>query len=258
MAVRASFTNESLTQVQPASFVGGENYADQVFTSSFFHALWVTVAIIVLSLIVQIPLGLAVATALARPFRGRSVLRSAITVPMMLTPIAVGLMWRFLADPDLGVIRWAASLVQHNAHPNLFGSETGALALLIVVNAWINVPFVTLLLAAALIGVPEEIREAAAIDGAGASKTFWYVLLPMIAPVIAVVALLRGAADYRMFDLIYVVTQGGPGDATRNLSLLAYQQGLISFQVGRASAIAIAMAVVAAPAYLLYTRVIKP
>ncbi len=257
VGVVTSLTDDNLAQVTPARYVGALNYTEQVFTSGFRSSLVVTVLIIVLSIAVQLPVGFVLAMFLVRPFRGRAAVRAAITIPMMLTPVAVGLMWRFLADPDLGVIRWMASAVDTGAHPNLFGSRLGALALVVAVNSWINVPFVTLLLMAGLVGIPADVEEAAAMDGAGRAQTVRYVLIPMLLPVIAVVVLLRAAADYRMFDLVYVVTQGGPGISTRNLSMLSYQQGLIDFQIGRACAIGVAMAIIALPAYRLYSRVTR-
>lgn len=256
-AVYASTTDESLASMEQPARVGGLNYATQVFDGTFAGSLFVTVAIIVLSLAVQVPVGYALALALARPFRGRVVFRAAVTMPMMLTPVAVGLMWRFLADPDLGIVRWIASGVQESAHPNLLGHPVSALLLVVGVNSWINVPFVTLLLLAGLIAIPDELYEAAALDGASRFQVGRYVTLPMLAPVLGVACLLRVAADYRMFDLVYTVTRGGPGDATRNLSMLAYQQGLVNFQIGRACAIAVAMAVIALPAYLLFSRVTR-
>lgn len=258
LALYTSLTDSDLASIEPTQFIGIENFRDQILTGSFLQSVLVTAVIMAMSLLVQLPLGLAVALALSRPFRGRAILRSAATIPMMLTPVAVGLMWRFLADPDLGVIRLIASVFVHDAHPNLFGSRTGALALIVIVNSWINLPFVALLLTAGLLAVPDELREAAAIDGAGPVAAHRHIVLPLLLPVIAVVAVLRAAADYRMFDLVYVITQGGPGDATRNLSLLAYQQGLVNFQLGRSCAIAVAMAILAAPAYWLYAKVIQP
>ncbi len=258
VAVGNSLTDDNLAQVETAKFVGRLNYSEQVFTSGFRSSLVVTVLIIVFSWVVQLPIGFALASLLVRPFRGRSAVRAAITIPMMLTPVAVGLMWRFLADPDLGVIRWLASQFDATAHPNLFGSQLGALALIVAVNSWINIPFVTLLLMAGLVAIPGELEEAAAMDGARRMQVVRLILLPMLLPVIAVITLLRVAADYRMFDLVYVVTQGGPGTSTQNLSMLAYQQGLVDFQIGRACAIAVAMAVIALPAYVLYSRVVRP
>lgn len=257
VAVATSFTDDNLVQTSPSRYVGKLNYVQQVFTSEFRSSLAITVLIIVLSIAVQLPVGFFLASLLVRPFRGRWAVRAAVTIPMMLTPVAVGLMWRFLADPDLGLIRWVASAFDAGAHPNLFGSQVGALALIVAVNSWINVPFVTLLLMAGLVGIPPEVEEAAAIDGARRAQIAWYIIVPMLLPVIAVVTLLRVAADYRMFDLVYVVTQGGPGNSTRNLSMLAYQQGLVNFQIGAACAIGVAMAVLALPAYLLYSRVTR-
>jgi multiple sugar transport system permease protein len=257
VAVYTSFTNDSLVSIEPSRLIGLDNYRTQL-TAPFWSSLLVTVEIMVLSLAVQLPIGYALALALARRFRGRAALRAAITLPMLLTPVAVGLMWRFLADPDLGLVRWVASLFDDSAHPNLLGSGAGAVALVVGVNTWINVPFVTLMLLAGLMAIPDDLYEAAALDGASRFQAGRYVTLPLLLPVIAVTSVLRMAADYRMFDLVYVVTRGGPGDATRNLSLLAYQQAFLNFNLGRACAIAVAMAVIALPAYFLLARVTRP
>jgi multiple sugar transport system permease protein len=203
---------------------------------------------------VQIPVGYLLARALLRPLRGRAVLRTAITLPMMLTPVAIGLMWRFLTDPDLGMIRVVASAFTAS-HVNLLASPTGALALVVAVNSWINIPFVTLVLLAGMLTVDESLLESAALDGAGWLQVERYVRLPLLGPVLAVCCVLRAAADYRMFDLVYTITRGGPGNSTLNLSMLAYQQSMVNFQIGRACAIAGAMALLALPAYWLFTKV---
>ena len=255
MAVSMSMSTESLISVIEPRFVGLENYWDEVLGSSdFWRSLLVTVTIMVASLLIQVPAGLALALALLKPFRGREAVRAAIVIPMLLTPVAVGLMWKFLANPDLGVIRWVASFAEAGARPNLFGSPLGSMALIVAVNSWINIPFVTLMLLAGLVGIPDEVNEAAAIDGAGRVQGLLYVTIPMLLPVLAVTAAVRAVADYRMFDLVYVITKGGPGDATRNLSMLVYQESLVYFQLGRAGAIAIAMAIIAIPSYWLFAR----
>ncbi|WP_089155439.1 carbohydrate ABC transporter permease [Micromonospora sp. NBS 11-29] len=254
----ASLTDESLSSVGPAEVVGAENFSREVLHGGFWHSLRVTVIIMAASLAVQIPIGYVLARALVRPLRGRAVFRTAITLPMMLTPVAVGLMWRFLSDPDLGLTRVAASAFGDSSPVNLLASQFGALALVVGVNSWINIPFVTLILLAGLLSVDEALLESAAVDGAGWWQVERYVRLPMIAPVLGVCCVLRAAADYRMFDLVYTVTRGGPGDATLNLSMLAYQQSMVNFEIGRACAIAVAMAVLALPAYWLFTKVTRP
>jgi ABC-type sugar transport system permease subunit len=258
VAVYTSLTNESLISVRPAEFTGLENYRTQVLSADFWASLLVTVQIIVFSLLIQVLVGYVLAHTLVRHFRGRAVFRAVVTLPMLLTPVAVGLMWRFLTDPNLGLIRWISSAVDSSAHPNLLGSPAGAMALIVAVNTWINVPFVTLLLLAGLLAIPDELYEAAALDGANWFMVERYITLPMLLPVLAITCALRVAIDYRMFDLIYVVTQGGPGNATRNLSLLAYQEGIVNFDIGGASAIAVAMAIIALPAYFLLLRVMRP
>jgi multiple sugar transport system permease protein len=257
VAVYQSLTDSSLTKVGPTEFVGTENYTDRVATPEFGQAVFVTAAIMALSLAVQLPIGYWLALALSRPARASRIMRTVITLPMMLTPVAVGLMWRFLADPGLGVIRLVASWFDPDAMPNALGSEFGALMLVVLINSWINIPLVTILLLAGMMGISEELYEAGRIDGANRWQLRWHVTIPGIAPVIAVASVLRLAGDYRMFDLVYTVTRGGPGSATRNLSMLAYQEALVNYNTGRASAMAVTMALLAVPAYVLYRRVTK-
>ncbi|QEW04323.1 carbohydrate ABC transporter permease [Microbacterium lushaniae] len=253
----ASLTDENLVSARPREGVGFLNYLTEVFTADFVSALMVTVGVIVLSVVIQLPIGLGLALLLVRPLMGKAALRTFITLPMMLTPMAVGLMWRFLVDPDLGAIRWFASLVDETWQPNILGNPVGALGLIVTVNSWINIPFVTLLMLAALLGVPGDLYEAAAIDGAGWWRTLLKITVPSIAPVLAVCAALRVAADFRMFDLVFTITRGGPGSSTVNLSMLAYQESMVNFQIGRACAIAVAMAVIAMPFYWFFNRMMR-
>lgn len=258
VAAMTSLTNENLTSVLPPKDVGLRNYQTRVFSDDFLHNLIVTIEIIVLSLLVQIPIGMALALALVKPFRGRALARTLIALPMLLTPIAVGLMWKFVANPDLGVVRLIAEWIDPTARPNVFADSLASLGLIVFVNSWINVPFVTLALLAGLVGIPGDLYEAAAIDGAGRIASFLNVTIPLIMPVLLTTVAIRAVADYRMFDLVYTITKGGPGDATVNLSMRTYQEALLYFTVGRASALAIAMAILALPAYWLFSRVTRP
>jgi multiple sugar transport system permease protein len=255
--VYQSLTDMALTRPGQPNFVGFENYEKRVLTGSFGQAAITTATIMVLSLLVQLPIGYALALNLTRTVKASTVFRTIFTIPMMLTPVAVGLMWRFLSEPDLGIIRWAVSLVDASAHPNLLGSHWTALALIVAVSSWSHIPFVTLLLLAGLLGVPDELYEAAACDGANRWQRRLHVTLPGIAPVLLVVCILRLAGDYKMFDLVYTVTNGGPGTSTRNLSMLAYTEGLTHFNVGRACAIGMAMAILALPAFFAYRRMAR-
>lgn len=254
-----STTTENLISIGAARSIGLENYLDEVISSpDFWRSLMVTVTIMVASLVVQIPIGFGLALALLKPFRGRGAVQAAIVVPMLLTPIAVGLMWKFMANPDLGIIRWVASAVDPSARPNLFGSSVGSLGLIVAVNSWINIPWVTLMLLAGLVGIPKELQESAEIDGAGRIQSLAFITIPVLMPVLAVTCAIRAVADYRMFDIVWAVTKGGPGDATRNLSMLDYQQGLVFFEIGRAAAIGIVMALIAIPSYRLFSRMTRP
>ena len=224
VAIYTSLTSDNLAAAGSLThFTGGQNYRSQVLAGSFWHSAGITVIIMLGSMLVQIPAGYVLARALLHPLRGRTAFRAVIALPMMLTPVAVGLMWRFFADPDLGVIRAIAAGLHASSDPNLLGTPGEALALIVIVNSWINIPFVTLVLLAGMIGIDQELFEAAAVDGAGWFRIERRITIPMLGPALTACCVLRMAADYRMFDLVYTITQGGPGTSTLNLSMLAYQ-----------------------------------
>jgi len=252
-AVWLSLTDASLASIDPPVPVGLENYTTALGKGEFGSGLLSTVSVILASLVVQFPVGYLIAAALATRLRAVPFLRGVVAIPILMTPVAVGLIWKLLADPDLGLIRAIGAVVGLD-RPNVFADPIAATALIVFVNSWINIPFVALMLLAGLLGLPDEVMEAAAMDGAGALQRTVRITLPMIAPVIATTAALRIMGDYRMFDLVYVLTRGGPGGATRNLSLLVYQESTVFFDIGRASAVAILMVLIVLPLFAFVAR----
>lgn len=252
-AVSLSVHNESLDLFGSPQYVGLANYRSDVFTSTFVQALKVTVIIIVIGMAIQIPIGLWLATLIARQLRGTRFFRSALLMPMLLTPVAVGLMWRFMFNPDLGIIDWG---IRSLGLPGVdwLGTVNGAFASILIVNSWQNIPFVMLFMLAGLSALPVEPFEAAAVDGATRWKTFRYVTLPLLRPMILIIAMISIVEGFKLFDIIYVITQGGPGIATQNLSLLAYRVGFTFLATSRGAAIAVVMAVMLTPAYILWNR----
>ena len=252
-AVSLSLQNQSLDLFGPASYVGLQNFHSDVFTSTFVQALIVTLIFITIGLAVQIPVGLWLATILHRELRGTRFFRSALLMPMLLTPVAVGLMWRFMFNSDLGVIDWfirSTGLTQ----VNWLGSVNGGFAAILIVNSWQNVPFVMLFMLAGLQALPKEPFEAAEVDGAGSWQSFRYITLPLLRPVLLIVTMIMIVEGFKLFDIVYVITNGGPGTATQNLSLLDYRVGFTFLATSRGAAIGVVMALMLTPAYILWTR----
>ena len=253
-ALYLSFRNETLGTFVPARFIGFENYLQALVDPRFWESIWVTLILMVLAIIVQIPLGIGLAVLLHRNLAGTQFFRTVLIIPMLLTPVAVGLMWRFLFDADLGVINWA--LDQINVHgPNWLGWRWPAIMAVTIVDSWQSIPFVMLISLAGLTGLPKGPREAAAIDGARASQIFFHITLPSLLPVVLVIAMIRIIDCLKMFDLIFILTgKGGPGTATQTLGMLTYNTGFIFFQTSRAAALGVLMVILVAPIYVMWRR----
>ncbi len=249
-----SFRNETLGAFVTARFIGFGNYLQALMDPRFWDSIWVTLILILLALIVQIPLGIGLAVLLHRNLAGTQFFRTVLIVPMLLTPVAVGLMWRFMFDADLGVINWALDRIYVHG-PNWMGWRWPAIMAVTIVDSWQSIPFVMLITLAGLAGLPKGPREAAAIDGARASQIFFHVTLPSLLPVILVVAMIRIIDCLKMFDLIFILTgKGGPGTATQTLGMLTYNTGFIFFQISRAAALGVLMVILVAPIYVLWRR----
>ena len=250
-----SVTNKSLISMQPTKFIGFQNYQSDVFNASFSSALMVSLKITILSLLTQLLTGYAIAKTLTRKLRGTSFFVTVIMLPMLLTPVAVGMMWSLMLNPDLGVIKWLQNLIGLDI--NFLGSPTAAMSAIIFLEWWGHLPFVVLVFMAGILNLPQEVLEAASIDGANWIQTNLRVIIPMLAPVIAVVAIIRSVNAFRMFDTIFVLTNGGPGSSTVNLPFLAFKTAFTYFDTSRASAIAVSIVVLVLPVYFVFLRMTK-
>ncbi len=253
-ALYFSFRNETLGGFVTPRFIGIENYRAAFADPRFWESIRVTFILMLLGIIIQLPAGISLAVLLDRPLRATKIFRTILIVPMLLTPVAVGLMWRFMFDTDLGVINW---MLDHTflGSPNWLGARWPALFAVTIVDSWQSIPFVMLITLAALAGLPKGPREAAAIDGANALRIFFHVTLPALVPAILVIAMIRIIDIFKLFDIIYILTQrGGPGSATQTLGMLTYNTGFIFFQTSRAAALGVLLIVLVAPIYLLWRR----
>jgi multiple sugar transport system permease protein len=232
-----------------------QNYVGSVLHGGFWSALRVTLLIVAIGVLVQFPLGYLLASALHRRPAGYRWMQTVLLVPLMLTPVAVGEMWLLIFDPSIGVAKYFASPLVHNA--NWFGTAGLALGVIIFVDAWINVPFVMVMVLAGMSGMPKEPQEAASLDGANWMQMTRYVTLPALRNVLIVTLLLRVIADFQIFDIIFVLTLGGPGTSTQSLGLLTYQHTFQFFETGSGAALAVAMAIITIPVYVAFARFTK-
>jgi multiple sugar transport system permease protein len=217
-------------------FVGLDNYAQATADPAFWHSMQVTVVFTLVALLIEVALGLGLAVLLDQEFRGRRSIRILILLPMFVTNVVVGLIWRIMLSYDFGVVNYLLSLV---GIPKVAWLGDPALALwsLVLVDVWNTTAFVALILLAGLQAIPDEPRQAARVDGASAWQTFRFVTFPLLRPVLFVAVVWRTIDLFRIFDVVFSLTGGGPYNATETISLFAYRQGFASFNLGFASAV---------------------
>ncbi|MDH4278585.1 MAG: sugar ABC transporter permease [Acidimicrobiia bacterium] len=248
-----SLRNERIGGFVPPQYVGFENYRSEIANKVFWEAALTTVKIMIIGLVIQLPIGVGLALLLHQSLRGTRLFRSVLLIPMLLTPVAVGLMWRFMYDGDLGVINWLLETVGLGRIQWL-GDDLAALFAVVLVDSWQSIPFVMLLTLAGLAGMSTSPLEAAKVDGAGPWQLFWYVILPMLRPVLGVILIIRIIDTYKLFDAIFILTRGGPGTATQTLGILNYNTGFNFLATSRAAAIGIALTAITIPLYFLWAQ----
>ena len=230
-----SFFRWNLTDPEGMSFGGLHNYALLLSDESFWHALLVTAEFVVVTVTVELALGLAIGLLFFRRFPGDKFMRALILLPMVVAPVVVGLLWRYMLNVNFGVVNYLLSCIGM-PRVDFLGDPFWALPTLIFIDVWQWTPFMFLILLAALQGIPEDILEAARVDGANPAQILVYHMLPLMRYPIAVAVVLRLIDACRVYDIIFMTTRGGPIDATQTLSWQIYDAGFRSFDLGYAAA----------------------
>ena len=232
------------SQADTWRWIGLGNYRQLFSDPEFWHTVEHTALFTFGGVALQVILGTALAFFFNQRLRGATLVRGILILPMLLTPVVVGLMWRALLNPDWGMLNWLANQVGfHNVQ---WLSDPGtALRTLILVDTWQWTPFVFVIVYARLQALPQEVFEAGEVDGATWFQRTRYITLPLLAPAIVFAAVFRGIDAFRTFDLVYGLTNGGPVQSTSTLSFESFQNGFEYFHYGYASAIAYVMVIVA-------------
>lgn len=235
--VYLSLTKWSPTSVGTPDFIGLKNYLDLILDDERFrNALWRTIWFTVVAVGIQCVLGVGLALIFNREFAGRGVFRTIFLMPMVATPVAIALVWMFILDINNGVLNYFLNMIAGTKVAWL--SDRGiVLWSMILVDTWQWTPFIMLISLAGLSALPTEPYEAAMIDGASPVQLFWYLTLPMLRPTLMVALMFRSIDALKTFDIIYVITQGGPAYASETLNLYGYSQGFLYFNMGYASAL---------------------
>ena len=213
-------------------FVGFRNYFEIFSDDEFLNAFINTIIYVGISLPCELVIGLFLALALDKITRGKNIIRAFLIVPQFLAPLAMGFIWKFMYNDDLGIINFVLRFVGMERPPLWIADPAISLYSCIIVEIWACVPIFMLLLSAGLTTLSTEIIDAAKIDGANAYHRLRYIILPHLKPIILVTLLIRGMDSFRIFDLIYGLTQGGPAMSSDVLSLYMYRSGMLDRQFG--------------------------
>jgi len=235
--VSYSFYDYSLLRPAAKTFVGLENYRTLFTDSGARNSILTTVTFTVAAVSLEFVLGLALALLLWRDGIFQRTCLALLLIPVTVTPIVVGLVFRALLAPDYGMLGYYLSHWGISPTRGFFGDPSTALSTLVVVDAWQWTPFMALILLAGLKSLPIDVLEAAEADGATPAQRFRIVIFPMLLPAVFLALVLRSMDAFRVFDIVFSTTNGGPADATDMLMIYAVKQGLQFFNVGFASAI---------------------
>jgi multiple sugar transport system permease protein len=233
--IYTALTNQKL-YLQTSEFVGLQNFFDLFTDDEFRASLYRTVGYTIIVVGVQIPLGIAIAMLLNTSSRLQPLLRNTLVLPLLIPPVVAGLMWKTMMQPQSGVANWFLTSIGLPAFSWLSDVNT-ALISVVLIDTWVYTPFAALILLAGLQSIPEDLMEAARVDGAGSWLAFTAIQLPWLTPFIILVALFRITDSLKAFELFYATTRGGPLNATRTLHITGYEEAFRWSSIGKAMAI---------------------
>ena len=234
-------------------FAGFANFARLFADEEFWNGLRITLVLYAISLVLQIALGTWLGLLMARTSFARELVRTVMVSPFMLPPVVVGMMAIVILDPSFGIANWL--LARIGLPPGLWLSDPSTVvATVAALDTWQWTPFVALIVMGGYLSLPSDVFEAAEIDGASGWQRFRLVTLPLLLPAIVTAAVLRSVDLLRLFDIIYLTTQGGPGTASTTLNILAYRRGFEFSDLGYASAIMVTLSSIVLGSVLVFAR----
>lgn len=252
-AVYISLRNWSLSSPRPSQFAGLFNYEELWLDDRFTGSLSTSATFILLAVVIEILLGFALAFLFNSKLKGFDTLRKLSLLPVMAMPLVVGLVWFYMLNESFGVINWFVTILGGERVPFLT-QRTLAMLSIVLADVWQWTPFVTLVIFAALQSLPEYVFEAGRMDGLTEREIFWRITLPLLQPAILVVAVIRAIDAFRMIELIFMMTKGGPGGSTEVLPWYIYTTGFLSLDLGYAAAMAVVMIVIVTLAAQVFVR----
>ncbi|WP_105422838.1 MULTISPECIES: carbohydrate ABC transporter permease [Neorhizobium] len=233
----------SWTLGQEQTFAGLDNYIRLATDFRFWESLWHTLIFTVLAVVAPLFLGTLAALIFDAQFPGRGFLRGVFVMPMMATPVAIALVWTMMYHPQLGVLNYLLSLVGIGPQEWIY-NRYSVIPSLVLVETWQWTPLIMLIVLGGLAALPREPYESAEIDGANAWQKFRYLTLPMIAPFLMIGVIIRSIDAIKSFDIIYAMTQGGPGTASETINIYLYNTAFAYYDIGYGSAMAVVFFVI--------------
>jgi multiple sugar transport system permease protein len=221
-----------------AQWVGLRNYVELATNQRFLESIWHTFYFTVVAVMLPLVLGTFAAVVFHREFPFRGFLRTIFIMPMMATPVAIALVWTMMFHPQLGVLNYLLSLVGIGPSEWVFAQHT-VIPSLALVEVWLWTPFVMIIVLGGLAAVPTEPYESALLDGATQWQMFWRITFPLVLPFIVVAGIIRTIDALKAFEVIYVISNGGPGTASETINLYLYSQAFAYYNVGNASAVVV-------------------
>jgi multiple sugar transport system permease protein len=238
------------------TFIGLENYQRLIADPVFLQSAGNTAIMVGLGVLIQVVLGVALALFFDLHLRGMWFVRGVLILPMLLTPIVVGLMWRALLNPEWGMVNWVLGELGL-PQPLWLADPAIAIFTLIFVDSWQWTPFIFVIVFARLQALPHDVFEAASVDGASTRQKLLHVTLPLLAPAIAFAAIFRAIDAFRSFDVVFGLTYGGPGNFTSTLAFYTWETGFSFTRYGYSSALAYVMVIVATIGVTLLLRYVR-
>ncbi len=233
-----AFCDWSISSVSKPVWVGIKNFLAMFNDEYFYKSLKVTFHFTFGSLLLEIIFGIGLAQLLCQPFVGRNIVRAIMIIPFASTPVAMSLVWKLMLNPTLGIINYFLDTLGIGGAPWL-AQYTTVIPTLILIDVWFWTPFIALIVLAGMMSIDKELYQAGEIDGASNWQLFRFITLPLVTPAIIIAAVLRFIDSIKTFDTIYVLTEGGPGFASRILNLFIYDQAFRYFKMGYASSLVI-------------------
>ena len=239
--------------------VGIDNYVDLLTDPDIWSAMQTTAHFVFWSILFEVLIGFGLALLINRKFRGHSLWTTVILLPMMLSPAVVGNFWTFLFQPQIGLFNYVVGWIG-GVDPGSFqmiGDVKLAPWTIVLVDTWMWTPYVMLICLAGLRSIPDSIYEAAEVDRASAWRRFWSITLPMVMPFLMLAVLFRAIENFKMFDMVNLLTNGGPGSLTETVSITLKRAAFEKWQTGWSSALAIILFVTVFGAANIYVKVLN-